>query len=174
VTKSLFKLIETLQKSFSGRAFADKHRIEMRYRRRRRDETLQTLYADIRRFAALAFLGIDYQAKESMAIDYFLEALGDSDFVLKIRKRQPENLDTALRIALQLEVWSQDTYRLRQTKTPRPAEAKKTREMTKTGPKSALKEKNEALQKKIAKAKKTIEDIRKSETETKKIEKNSK
>jgi len=86
VTKSLSKLTETLQKRFDEKAFADKHRIKMRNRRRQRDETLQTLRADIRRLAALAFSGIDYQARESMAADYFLDALGDPDFGLKIRE----------------------------------------------------------------------------------------
>jgi len=43
-----------------------------------------------------------------MACDYFIDALNDPNFALKIRERFPKDLDTALRIALQLEVWSKD------------------------------------------------------------------
>jgi len=43
VTESLTELTETLKKRFGGKAFADKHRIEIRNRRRRKDETLQSL-----------------------------------------------------------------------------------------------------------------------------------
>jgi len=74
-----------------------------------------------------------------MATDYFLDALGDPELALKIRERNPENLDSALRIALQLEVWTKDSYRLQQVETPRPTENKKNREITKTGQPSALK-----------------------------------
>jgi len=35
----------------------------------------------------------------------------DPDLELKIRERQPSDLDSALNIALQLEVWSADSER---------------------------------------------------------------
>jgi len=38
-----------------------------------------------------------------MACDYFIDALNDPDFALKVRERSPKNLDSALRIALQLK-----------------------------------------------------------------------
>jgi len=72
-----------------------------------------------------------------------------------------------LRIALQLEVWTKDSYRLQRAETPRPLENRKNRKITKTSQPSALEKKNEALQKKIAKARKTIEDIRKTKAERK-------
>jgi len=43
-----------------------------------------------------------------MACDYFIDALNDPNFAFKVRERFPKDLDTALRIALQLEVWSKD------------------------------------------------------------------
>ena len=43
VTKSLSKLTDSLKQRFGGRAFADKHRIELKNRRRKKDETLQRL-----------------------------------------------------------------------------------------------------------------------------------
>jgi len=118
--------------------------------------------------AALAFPSVEHQIRENMATDYFLDALGDPELALKIRERNPEKLEAALRIALQLEVWTKDSYRLQQVETPRPAKNYKNREITKIGQPSALEKKNEALQKEIAEAKKAIEDLKKTEAETKK------
>jgi len=166
VTGSLSQLTATLKKRFGGEAFADKYRIELQSRRRRPKETLQALHADIRRMAALAFPTVKHQIREVMATDYFLDALGDPDLGLKIRERNPENLDAALRIALQLEVWTKDSYRLQQAETPRPAE-RRNREITKPGQPSALEKKNEVLQKEMAEAKKMIKDMRKTGAEMK-------
>ena len=43
-----------------------------------------------------------------MACDYFIDALDDPNFALKMRERFPKDPDAALRVALQLEVWSTD------------------------------------------------------------------
>jgi len=102
------------------------------------------LHADIRRVAALAFLTVKHQIREVMATDYFLDALGDPDLGLKIRERNPENLNAALRIALQLEVWTKDSYRLQQAKTPRPSKNRRNKEITKPGQPSVLERKDKA------------------------------
>ena len=88
-------------RTYGGKSFAEKHRIELRNRRRRPDESISNLHVDIRRLAALAFPDVERKAR-----DHFLDALDDPDLALKIRERQPSNLDSALRIALQLEVWT--------------------------------------------------------------------
>jgi len=43
-----------------------------------------------------------------MTCDYFIDALNDPNFALKVRERFPKDLDAALRVALQLKVWSKD------------------------------------------------------------------
>jgi hypothetical protein len=52
-------------------------------------------------------------ARETIACDYYIDAMDDADFALKIRERAPTTLDEALRIALQLEAWQQDVRRSR-------------------------------------------------------------
>jgi len=106
VTSSLSKLTATLKQRFSGQAFVDKHRTELHSRRRGKNETLRSLHADIRRLAALAFPSVEHMAREALATDYFLDALDDPDFGLRVRERQPANLDAALAMALQMEVWA--------------------------------------------------------------------
>lgn len=112
IADSLSVLTKILEMRFGGKDFANKHQIEIRNRRLKQDESLQSLHSDIRRLAALAFPEVQHHMREVIACDHFLDALGDPDFALKIRKRHPADLDSALRIALQLEVWTADTARL--------------------------------------------------------------
>ena len=112
VTESLSGLMKTLNMRFGGKAFAGKLRIEICDRRRKPDKTLQSLHVDIQRLAALAFPTMEHRTREVISCDYFLDALADPDFALEIRERHPEDLDSALRIALQLEVWTKDSVRL--------------------------------------------------------------
>jgi len=81
-------------------------------------ETLQSVYSDIRRLAALAYPDEPPEMCKEITCDHFLDALDDPELVFKIRKRQPVDLDSALGIALQLEAWTkelkkhQDTLKL--------------------------------------------------------------
>jgi len=61
---------------------------------------LHNLHSDIRRLAALVFSDMEYRSREMISRDYFLDALADPDFALKVRKRHLKDLDSALRIAL--------------------------------------------------------------------------
>jgi len=104
VTDSLSRLTRTLKMRFGGENFAEKNRIELRNRRRSPTETLIDLHIDIRRLSALAYPNTDHKTRELISCDYFIDALADQELGLKIRERQPKDLDAALHIALQLEV----------------------------------------------------------------------
>ena len=109
VTSSISKLTATLKQRFSGQAFVDKHSTELRSRRRGKNETLRSLHADICRLAAFNTPSVEHTAREALATDYFLDALDDPDFALRVRERQPANLDAALAMALQMEVRAQNS-----------------------------------------------------------------
>ena len=113
VTESLSGLTRILESRFGGQAVSDKHRIELGNRRRRENETLQSLHSDVRRLAALAYPDAQPKTREVISCDHFLDAIADPDLEPKIRQRQPSDLDSALNIALQLEVWSAETERRR-------------------------------------------------------------
>jgi len=87
---------------------SEKYRIELRHRRRAPDETLQSLHVDIRRLAALAYKGVPPEVCDQVTCDSFLDALGNAELAFKIRERQPSDLDSSLRIALQLEIWAKE------------------------------------------------------------------
>jgi len=63
--------------------------------------TLRELAQDIRRLMTLAYP----EEKSSLALDVFLTALNDAEFELKIREREPVDLDEALRLAQRFEVF---------------------------------------------------------------------
>jgi len=117
--KGLTKILET---RFGGKAMSEKYRIELRHRRRVNDETLQSLHADIRRLAALAYKGVSPEVRDQVTCDSFLDALGNAELAFKIRERQPSDLDSALRIALQLEVWAKEMNRHHESPWPERAE----------------------------------------------------
>ena len=98
------KLIRVLTKRFGGTEQADKYRLKVKYRRRKPGEPLRTLHAEIRKLVALAFPKLEHKARELMACDYFIDSLNDSNLAFKVRERSPKDLDSALKLALQLEV----------------------------------------------------------------------
>ena len=130
VTESLTGLTETLKMRFGGASFADKNRIELRNRRRSKDESLKTLHIDIRQLSALAYPDTDHKTRELISCGHFIDALADPELALKIRERQPNDLDSALRIAVQLEVWTKDSERLAQNMGRALADSKKVYEFT--------------------------------------------
>ena len=143
-TDSFKELVKTLKGRFGGANQSDKFRTEIRNRRRKDGESLQSLHSDVRRLAALAFPDLQHSARETIACDYFIDALADADFALKVRERAPTNLDSAFRTALQLEVWSK--------RVDRTTQYKKIREVTKTDDKTTVLKKQVAdLQKQLAK-----------------------
>ena len=83
-------------------------RLQVRYRRRKPGESFRTHHADIRKLVALALPKLEHKARELMACDYFIDSLNDPNPALKVRERSPKDLDSALKIALQLEVWEND------------------------------------------------------------------
>jgi len=128
-TASWKGLTELLETRFGGKAMSEKHRIELRNRRRKTDETLSSLHADIRRLAALAYKGVPPEMHDQVTCDSFLDALGDPELPFKIRERQPTDLDSALRIALQLEVWAKEMNRHRGSPRPERMEGRRVREI---------------------------------------------
>jgi len=99
------QLLDKLTRRFSGKGMEEKFQTELRCRRRNKGESLRELAYDIRRLMTLAYPGKHSNLSEHIARDAFLSALGDPDFELKIREREPADLDDTLRIAQRYEVF---------------------------------------------------------------------
>jgi len=113
ITSSLSKLTQLLKSRFGGTARADKFRTELRSRIKQPGETLEKLHQDIRRCMALAFSDVDAKARGRLASDYFIGALNDPDFSLKVSERNPKTLHEALFAVQQIEVWLKDASKAR-------------------------------------------------------------
>jgi len=146
-------MIKVLQERFGEANQSDKYRFELKSRRRRPKETLRNLHSDIRRLTALALPNLEHRARKIMACDYFIDALGDPNFDLKARERFPKDPDTALQVALQLEVWSK--YVDQSTRKERRA-----REIAEPGKKN---KQTDMLKKQVAELQKQLAELQKKD-----------
>jgi len=78
----------------------------------------------------LAYPEAQPKTREVISCDHFLDAIADPDLELKIRERQPSDLDSALNIVLQLEVWSADSEKRREVQKCEKGEGRKIPEIS--------------------------------------------
>ena len=86
-TDTVAKLAQLLRNRFGGVKQIDKFRMELRLRRRQPGETLSQLHQSIRCLMALAHPTLKADEREAIACDYYVDALDDPDFALKVRTR---------------------------------------------------------------------------------------
>jgi len=98
------ELLEKL-KRFGGQGMEEKFQTELRCRHRSKGESLRELAQDIRRLMAMAYPGEKSSLSEYIARNSFLTALGDAELELKIREREPKDLDEAVGISQRMEVF---------------------------------------------------------------------
>ena len=101
-TDTLEKLWKLLSDRFGGQNLTEKYRTELRNRRRKPGESLDSLCQDIRRLLILGYPGPASSAHEAIARDSFIGAL-PSELSLKVWERDPKSLDEALHDALRFE-----------------------------------------------------------------------
>ncbi|CAG2203556.1 unnamed protein product [Mytilus edulis] len=73
--------------------------------RQRASETLPELGQTIRRLVNRAYPLSPTKVKETLAKDYFLDALQDSEMRIKIKQSRPQNLNQAICLAVELEAF---------------------------------------------------------------------
>jgi len=106
---SLQKLVDVLATRFDSAETAERYRGELRTRKRRQGESLQSLHQDVQRLTSLAFRGPWSEAIDVIARDAFIDALLDVDLALKIREREPATLDETVKTAIRLESYSRSS-----------------------------------------------------------------
>ena len=94
---------------------------QLRARRRRPNENLHDLYSDVKRLMALAYArNVNSEMGGFIARDHFVTALNDPQLEMKVREKEPIDLEQALKAALRAEVYlkacnydraSDDNYR---------------------------------------------------------------
>jgi len=99
---TLDKLWKLLSDRFGGQKLTKKNRTELRNRRRKHGESLDSLCTDVRRLLIMGYPGPRFTAHEAIARDSFIGAL-DSELAQKVRERDPSTLDEAMHTAVRLE-----------------------------------------------------------------------
>jgi len=99
-------IIKLLRNRFGNDNQVERFRAELRMRRRKPGESVQSVYQDIRRLLALGFPGQSGELCEIIGRDAFLEALGDQALRIRVLDQQPKTLDAALSIVSRMEAYS--------------------------------------------------------------------
>ena len=111
------ELISKLKARFGSIDHRERFACQLRSLRRRPGQTLQQLYNEVRRLLALAYPdAMKSSLGEIIARDAFLSSLNDRELEIKVRDREPVDLDSAFRAAMRIE-----TY-LRPVETTKPLE----------------------------------------------------
>lgn len=98
------ELVEKLRARYGTKGIEERFQTELRCRRRQKNESIRELAQDVQRLVSLAYPGEKSKMLEHFARDSFITALDDPDLEIRIREREPEDLDTAVKYALRSEV----------------------------------------------------------------------
>ena len=97
------ELVKHLERRFGPGEQAENFLMELRMRRRGKDETLQELGQSIRDLTALAYPELSADARERLARGHFSEAIEETEIRAGIFRAQARTLDEAIRAGLATE-----------------------------------------------------------------------
>ena len=117
------QLVDRLRSRFGDLDMEEKYQAEIQCRRRRPNESLRELAQNIRRLMMLAYPGDHTVTSERLAREHFLNALDDPSFELRVREKEPQTLDAALKVAQRLEVFRNAVKQRRQRMSRHVAES---------------------------------------------------
>lgn len=98
------QMVEKLRQRYGSREQQEKFRVELKCRRRGASETLQELAHEVERLVTLAYPEAGQPTKDILARDFFIESLDSHALIYKIKEREPATLNSALTMAMKLEV----------------------------------------------------------------------
>ena len=99
-------VVKLLKNRFGNVNQMERFRAELHGRRRKRGESIQSVYNDIRRLLALSFLGQSGELCEIIGRDAFLTALADPMLRVRVLDQSPATLDEALAIVCRMDAYS--------------------------------------------------------------------
>lgn len=97
------ELLQLLQSRFGDEGQVETYRAQLRARRRRKGESLQSLYLDIHRLVSLAFPSEKGRSVGVCARDAFLAALNDNEARFRVLDKGAETLQEAYEIVTRYE-----------------------------------------------------------------------
>ena len=122
-------LVRTLKLRFGSEGQSERYRMELISRKRGKNERIPTLHADILRLVTLAYPGQQGVINDIHAMNAFLSALDDKEFELRIRKKNPKDLEEAASMATRLEVYDKARMEAQNSRKVRSAVVKNESEL---------------------------------------------
>ncbi|ESO06028.1 hypothetical protein HELRODRAFT_160141 [Helobdella robusta] len=98
------ELVTKLENRYGTSGHEESYRYELQTLRRKPGESLRELSQTVKKLMSLAYPGEQSKLAVHLTTDFFLFALYDADLELKVREREPKNIDESLGIAQRLEV----------------------------------------------------------------------
>ena len=111
---SYCQLIARLRSRFGSQEMEEKYQAELQCRRRNAGESLRELAQDIRRLMILAYSDDRSPMSERLAKEHFIAAIDEPELELKVREKEPQTLDAALKYAQRLEIYKNAVRQRRQ------------------------------------------------------------
>ncbi len=97
------ELVERLKNRYGTEGQVSLFKMQLKSRRRGKNEPLPSLYHDIRRLSILAYPGLTLTQLDPFATESFISALGDRDLELRVRDKDPDSLDHAFQLTMTAE-----------------------------------------------------------------------
>jgi len=108
-------VVEFLQKRYGNSQQQEKFRPELKSRRRKPDEDIQSLAQEVERLVHRAYPRAPADLRETLSLDSFIDALDDPPLQCRLREREPVTLNEAVATALRLEAINLSTLRGKET-----------------------------------------------------------
>ncbi|CAC5373136.1 unnamed protein product [Mytilus coruscus] len=99
-------LVNALEQRFAPPNQTELYRVQLTERRQKASESLPELGQSIRRLINQAYPTVPEDVRDTLAKQYFIEALVDSEMRIRIKQSRPHGLNDALRVAVELETYN--------------------------------------------------------------------
>ena len=99
------KLKLALSRKFGSEYKAEMYRAKLQSRYRLKSETISELATSIMKLTRQAYPKAQLSLLDTLAVDYFIDALDDPDIRLRLRQSQPESITQAETLAIRLETF---------------------------------------------------------------------
>jgi len=106
-------LVAKLERRFGTKDQAALYKTQLKSRIRSKGETIQSLYDDITQLVLLAHPGAPTAPRNDLAVDAFIEALDNDYYKMRVRDKDPKDLESAMRAALLVEGYSNIRHKMR-------------------------------------------------------------
>ena len=113
------EIVEKLRRRYGSRDQQEKFRVELRYRKRKADESLQELAHDVEKLVTLAYPEAGQPTRDILGRDAFIDSLNNPGFEYKVREKAPQTFSDAVTLAMKLEVLYKSREIQKESQKPR-------------------------------------------------------